>query len=422
MIVTHKLEMDLARKGAPSRLNVVQGDTNTRMIELALYSDGVAWTVPEGVVVSMRYCKPDGTKGIYDTLPDGAQAWSAAGNTLTIAMAPQMLTVAGIVLAQIEMVLDSSILGTFTLTVTVESNPAAGVLESEDYINWVQWMKNELAESLTQAQESGAFNGPAGPNGATFIPSVSPDGDLSWTNDQELENPETVNIRGGTGNPGKSAYEYAVEGGYEGSEADFAQKMAAEHLIGDADIVMNGFKVTALGAPTDNGDAATKEYVDEGIEGLGKYADTVAEDAKEKAMAYVDDKVVPITNGGTGATVRKTALRNLAYTAVTTADTDLNDYTDDGVYWFDAAYTPINIPIGVNGYLIVFSAGVKAKQIWFRHGTVDTNDSHAFVRTYNGSTWAEWRMILTNQLTSGITYGTSLPSTGLTGQLFFLKG
>lgn len=37
------------------------------------------------------------------------------------------------------------------------------------------------------------------PRGATFTPSVDENGNLSWTNDGELENPETVNIKGETG-------------------------------------------------------------------------------------------------------------------------------------------------------------------------------------------------------------------------------
>lgn len=39
----------------------------------------------------------------------------------------------------------------------------------------------------------------AGDDGATFTPSVSEDGVLSWTNDKELENPEPVNIKGPKG-------------------------------------------------------------------------------------------------------------------------------------------------------------------------------------------------------------------------------
>lgn len=48
--------------------------------------------------------------------------------------------------------------------------------------------------------------GPAGAdgkNGATFTPSVDPDGNLSWTNDGGLENPEPVNIKGPKGDTGE---------------------------------------------------------------------------------------------------------------------------------------------------------------------------------------------------------------------------
>lgn len=44
--------------------------------------------------------------------------------------------------------------------------------------------------------------GPKGDNGTTFIPSVDSNGNLSWTNTDGLENPDTVNIRGPKGDPG----------------------------------------------------------------------------------------------------------------------------------------------------------------------------------------------------------------------------
>ena len=40
-----------------------------------------------------------------------------------------------------------------------------------------------------------------GISGATFIPSVSSEGIISWTNDQGLPNPEPINIMGPRGNP-----------------------------------------------------------------------------------------------------------------------------------------------------------------------------------------------------------------------------
>ena len=41
-----------------------------------------------------------------------------------------------------------------------------------------------------------------GQNGATFIPAVSADGIISWTNDRELPNPEPVCIKGADGKDG----------------------------------------------------------------------------------------------------------------------------------------------------------------------------------------------------------------------------
>lgn len=45
--------------------------------------------------------------------------------------------------------------------------------------------------------------GGAGEDGATFIPAVSAEGVISWTNDKDLPNPEPVNIKGQPGTPGE---------------------------------------------------------------------------------------------------------------------------------------------------------------------------------------------------------------------------
>lgn len=62
----------------------------------------------------------------------------------------------------------------------------------------------ELVEGELVEVPSGG-GGSSGKDGVTFTPSVSADGDLSWSNDGGLDNPETVNIkgpRGDTGSPG----------------------------------------------------------------------------------------------------------------------------------------------------------------------------------------------------------------------------
>ena len=45
-------------------------------------------------------------------------------------------------------------------------------------------------------------SGAPGSNGATFTPSVDAEGNLSWTNDKGLDNPQTVNIKGPKGDKG----------------------------------------------------------------------------------------------------------------------------------------------------------------------------------------------------------------------------
>lgn len=50
-----------------------------------------------------------------------------------------------------------------------------------------------------------------GDDGATFIPSVSSDGVISWTNDKELPNPVPVNIKGKPGKDGKDGTSFTTD-------------------------------------------------------------------------------------------------------------------------------------------------------------------------------------------------------------------
>lgn len=80
---------------------------------------------------------------------------------------------------------------------------------------------------------------------------------------------------------------------------------------------------------------------------------------------------------------------------VTTTGTDLNDYVEEGTYFFGASVTPTNIPVGVNGFLEVISADIFVKQIWYRAGTINNNDYMTYVRTMNteNGTWSDWQQL-----------------------------
>ena len=74
---------------------------------------------------------------------------------------------------------------------------------SKDNISLTKVLRLIKAKQGVQGMQGPAgTNGANGVNGATFTPSVSSTGDLSWTNDKGLDNPATVNIMGPQGPQG----------------------------------------------------------------------------------------------------------------------------------------------------------------------------------------------------------------------------
>ena len=138
--------------------------------------------------------------------------------------------------------------------------------------------KTDNALQTTDKTVVGAINevlgkvgdgGSDGKDGATFTPSVSGDGTLSWSNDKELENPESVNIKGPKGDDGKSAYEVAVQNGYEGTETEWLASLKGGEgdpgapgipgADGKTPILVSGTTTTL-----DAGQQATSEVVADG--------------------------------------------------------------------------------------------------------------------------------------------------------------
>jgi hypothetical protein len=72
--------------------------------------------------------------------------------------------------------------------------------QNEDIVVWID--TDEQSEGDPDEPSSGT-NGKDGEDGATFIPMVSSEGVISWSNDKGLSNPTPVNIRGPQGEPGE---------------------------------------------------------------------------------------------------------------------------------------------------------------------------------------------------------------------------
>lgn len=172
MKVIQRIRMDLCGCAIPPIINAMQNDGNTRIVEVSLYSRGAAWLPPEGVTVSVHYQKPDGTAGMYDTLPDGTLAYTITDNVVAATLAPQMTTVPGKIVASL-VFLDGlgKQLATFPFYVQVAADPAAEAAESENYYRVTTWdeVNAYFADILTRlsAVEAGGGGGGTGGGGST---------------------------------------------------------------------------------------------------------------------------------------------------------------------------------------------------------------------------------------------------------------
>lgn len=76
-------------------------------------------------------------------------------------------------------------------------------------------------------------------------------------------------------------------------------------------------------------------------------------------------------------------------TEVTETNKACTDFYETGIYYFSSNYTPTDIPIGVNGWLISFNYTsattnkMEVKQIWLRQGTINANSWYTYERLLN---------------------------------------
>lgn len=94
---------------------------------------------------------------------------------------------------------------------------------------------------------------------------------------------------------------------------------------------------------------------------------------------------------------------------VTQQGTDLNNYKSQGVYFFASTVTPVHIPTGIMGFLVVLPATNYIKQIWFRDVAEGVNQRQTYVRQYrlSDTSWSDWsQYATTNQ------YGAPISNSG----------
>lgn len=94
-----QVRIDFDNPGLPQSLGVVEGESQSRIFQAALYKSGAAYTAPAGAVYSIMYrgFGPQ-NQGWYDTIEDGAgkrAACTVSSNVVTCELARQALRVPG---------------------------------------------------------------------------------------------------------------------------------------------------------------------------------------------------------------------------------------------------------------------------------------------------------------------------------------
>jgi hypothetical protein len=78
---------------------------------------------------------------------------------------------------------------------------------------------------------------------------------------------------------------------------------------------------------------------------------------------------------------------------------DLDTLTESGLYYVSDETTALHCPAGSNGHILVMSDGTRVRQVFFRVGTVDTNNYQWYSRslgtdlTLGENGWSKWWML-----------------------------
>lgn len=159
MKVTSQITVDLLHPNVATLVYAKQTDQQSRFISATLLEGSQPWTPPTGVLAAVRYRKPDGTIGWYDTTENKAAAVTMSGNVATIQLAAQALTVSGDVYIELEFYTQSAEkLSSFAWVLAVEASAVSdGEIESSDYFNVLAETLAEIVKAIPDIQKASEY-------------------------------------------------------------------------------------------------------------------------------------------------------------------------------------------------------------------------------------------------------------------------
>ena len=254
-MIKHVIKADLARQGCREIIHLSQGDANSHRICFQITKNQKRWTPPAGLGVLIHYSNSYGSGGSYDTLPDGSPAWEIRQRQLLVTLVPETMALPGSVQVTVTLLLGGEALSAFHVQLMVQAMATAaspvlanysritGFLPCPDTAQEGQFF---AAESVTDAGRVLTVKAADAPTGGGDG-GVSPTARVTETSDgaritiSDKNGTTTATIKNGidgrngadgkNGSDGKSAYQYAKEGGYTGTEEEFAQKLASDGYV-----------------------------------------------------------------------------------------------------------------------------------------------------------------------------------------------
>ena len=195
-MITHSLDVLIGHEHPQKKIAIKSGDSGVNL-EIKLHQKrkysiyrtiDELYTMPTGAYAILEVAKLDKKKVL--------QRGECSGSSAVFSLDPQALTVVG--LTPTEVIIygsDGRRITSATFYIDVLERAGEGSTEdSETYVDIINEQIQRAEDAAKRSEEAAAAS-----HGATFTPHVSEDGDISWENDKELENPEPVNIKGPQG-------------------------------------------------------------------------------------------------------------------------------------------------------------------------------------------------------------------------------
>ena len=384
------LDLNLQYPNHAVTMYAVQNDRLTRKISATLADGSVAWTPPSGSLAIVRFLKPDGTMGFYDTDENGDTAVTWTGNVATITLAEQVLTVAGDVWCQVNFYNSGEErLSTFKWVIKVQENVITDeTIESTDYFNILTHQIDEIMEAITEMPAPSTTTPKMDGTASVGTETSFARGDHRHPTDTTRASTDvaTTSANGLMSSSDKTKLDGIASGAQVNSITGVKGNAESNYRTGNVNIT-----------PANVGAVPTTQKINN---------KTLSSDVTLNASDIPNDSTVSGTKVDDALDTLGGILSGIDYSnvqSVTTANENVNDYTNGGIFYFSGSYTPTNKPSdsGTFGFLVVIKGSSLARMVQY---WVDTTSSAnaMWMRSNSTSTvsWGDWKKFVTGDFSA----------------------